>query len=38
MKKDSTYEETKIIHLIQKKIQYMKAECDSSENEINEDT
>jgi len=38
MKKDSTYEGTKIIHLIQKKIQYVKAECDSKENEINEDT
>ena len=38
MKKDISYEGTKIMHLIQKKNQYVKAECDSRENEMNEDT
>jgi hypothetical protein len=39
MKKDSTCEGTKIIHMIQKKkIQYVKTECDSRGNEMNEDT
>jgi len=38
MKKDSTCEGTKIIHMIQKKIQYVKAECDSRGSEMKEDT
>jgi len=38
MEKDSSCEGTKIIHVIQKKIQYVKGECYSRGNEMNKDT